>query len=60
MRTSKVQLWSIEEEDGQDLDQLRPLRLVTVYRLVIGKAGPLLTVEVGITGVCYRASSSRS
>ena len=60
MRTSKVGLRSIKEENGQDFDQVGPIRLVTVYRLVVAKASPFLTVEVGITGICYRVPSSRS
>jgi len=39
-RTSEIRLWSIKEEGGQGPDQVRPLRLDTIYRLVIGKAAP--------------------
>jgi hypothetical protein len=52
-----MQLWSIEEENGQGLDQARPLRLETVYRLVIGEASSLMTVEVDVTGKCCQAHS---
>lgn len=53
--TSKMQLWSIEEEDGQGLDQVRPSRVVIVYRLVVREAGPPLTVKVDVTGIRYQA-----
>jgi hypothetical protein len=49
-----MQLRSIEEENGQGLDQIRPFRLVTVYGLVVGEASTMLAIEVDITGVCYQ------
>ena len=55
-----MQLWSVKEEDGQRLNQARPVRLETVYRLIVGEASPLLTVEVDITGMCYQARLSGS
>jgi len=60
VRTSEMQLWGIKEENGQGLDQVRPIRLKTVYRLVIGESSPLLTVEVDITGICCKGSPSGS
>ena len=53
-----MQLWGIKEENGQGLDQVRPLRLVAVYRLVIGGASPTLTVEVDITRIRYKVHLS--
>ena len=55
-----MQLWGVKEENRQGLDQPRPLRLETIYRLVIGEASPLLTVEVDITGTRYQSNSSGS
>ena len=60
VRTSEMQLGSIKEENGQRLDQIRPLRLDTIYRLAVSEASPLLTVEVGVTSICYQTSSSGS
>jgi len=57
VHTPEMQLWSIEEEDGQGLDQVCPHRGETVYRLVAREASPLLTVEVDVTGVRYQAHS---
>lgn len=57
VRTSEMQLWSIEEENGQGLDQVRTARLETVYCLVVGQAGPFLAVEVDITEICCRTHS---
>ena len=58
VRTSEMQLWTTKEEDGQGLDQARPCRLTTVYRLVVGQASPRLTIEVDITGIRCQALSS--
>ena len=57
-RTSEIQHWSIKKEGGQGPDQVRPLRLDTIYHLVTGKASPLLTIEVNITGKHYQAPLS--
>ena len=54
MHTPEMQLWCIKEENGQGLDQVGPPRLVIVYRLVVGQASPILTVEVEETGGCYQ------
>ena len=58
MRTPEMHLRSLKEENGQNIDQPRPLRLGTVYGLVIGEASTPLTVEVDKPGECYRAHSS--
>jgi len=54
MRTSEMRLWSIKEENRHGLDQVRPLRLETIYGLVAGEANLLLTMEVDITVKCYQ------
>ena len=59
VRTSEMQLWSIKQENGKGLDQVRPLRLVTIYRLVVGQASPLLAVEVDVTGIRCRVHTVR-
>ena len=59
VRTFEMQLWSIKQENGQGPDQVRPLRPVTVYRLVAGQASPLLTVEVDVTGIRCQVHSVR-
>ena len=45
----EIQLRSVEEEDRQCLDQVRPLRVDTIYRLVICNPSPFLTVKVEVT-----------
>ena len=47
--TFEVQLRSKEEENGYDLDQVRPLRLGPIYRLVGCEPSSLLTVKVEVT-----------
>ena len=60
IRTREMQLRSVEEENRQGPDQVRPLRLVTVYRLVVAEASPFLAIKVKITGVCYQTARSVS
>lgn len=55
-----MQLRSIKEENGQGLDQVRPVRLDAVYCLVVGETSTLLTVEVEITGKCCKGPPSGS
>ena len=49
MRTLEIRLWSVEKEDRQCLDQVRPLREDTIYRLVICNPSPSLAVKVEVT-----------
>ena len=49
MRTLEIRLWRVEEEDRQCLDQVRPLREDTIYRLVICNPSPSLAVKVEVT-----------
>lgn len=49
MRTTEVQLRSIEEENRHDLDEIRPIRLGPIYRLVVCEPSPFLTVKVEVT-----------
>ena len=49
MHAFEIQLRSVEEEDRQCLDQVRPLRVDAIYRLVICNPSPFLTVKVEVT-----------
>jgi hypothetical protein len=60
VRTREMQLRSIEEDNRQGLNQVRPLRLVTVYCLVIGEASPFLAVKVNVARKCYQTAWSAS
>ena len=60
LHTSEMQLWSIKEENGQELDQVCPPWLDAIYRLVVGEAGPPLAVKIEITGRRYGVLSSVS
>ena len=56
--TPEIRLWSIKEQNRQDIDKVRPLLPETIYRLVIAKACPFMAVEVEITVPRYQAPSS--
>ena len=49
VRTLEIRLWSVEEEDRQCLDQVRPLREDTIHRLFICNPSPSLAVKVEVT-----------
>ena len=60
VRTLEIQFRSIEEENRQGLDEICPLRLVTVYCLVAGETSPPLAVKVDIAAICYQRVLSAS
>ena len=56
--TTEIQLGTMEEENGQDLNQARPSRMKAVYGLVVREPSPFLAVEVDITGIHCRHATS--
>ena len=60
VRTFEMYLRSREQEKGHGLDEVRPPRLETIYRLVIGEASPSLAIKVDVAGICYRTPPSTS